>query len=315
MPSASQLSPRVVVRHLDAGQGHRVALATAGDPRLPAVLIVHGGPGSGSRLGEPLLFDPARHFLVWVDQRGCGGSRPRGSLRRNTTALLVRDFDRVREHFGLQRWAVYGGSWGAALALAYSAAHPQRVRALLLRGTYLTARRDTARFFLAGRRCAPRAWRALLRASGATRGDRLFHCCATVSRLGTLEARLALGLAWSRYEGAMLAQGRARHRRISAKTARDIADKYRLQAHYLVHACWLGREGLRRCAIALRDAPWPALAVHGRRDRVCPSRNLRVLHEWLPRLRTQSIDAGHRETEAPMLGALRRGLQELLRDG
>lgn len=315
MPRASPFSSAsrhpIRIRHLDVGQGHRIAMASAGDPRRPAVLIVHGGPGSGSRLGQPLLFDPARHHLVWVDQRGCARSRPRGSTRRNSTALLVRDLERVRECLGVSRWLVYGGSWGAALVLAYAAAHPERVNGLLLRGSYLTSRRDTSRFMLGGRRRAPRAWRALCVAAGATRGDKLLQCCATVSRKGTLSGRIRFGLAWSRFENAMLRGDHSRSRRISGRRARDIQRRNRIHWHYLGHACWLGRQALRRCVQALRDAPWPALAVHGRRDPMCPPDNLRVLRQWLPRLRTRLLDAGHLETEPAMLRALRAGLAEL----
>lgn len=312
MPRVSHALTRIRMQHVDVGQGHRIAVATAGDPTLPAVLIVHGGPGSASRLREPLLFDPDRHYLVWVDQRGCGRSHPRGSLRRNTTALLVRDFERVREHLGVRGWSVYGGSWGAALALAYAAAHATRVQALLLRASYLTSRRDTSRFVLAGRHRAPRAWHALLRAAGATRADKLLHCCATVSRDGTVAQRRRLGLSWGRYERAMLGGERLRARRLSSGQQRQRQARDAVHWHYLRHACWLGRQRLRACAQALRDAPWPALAVHGRRDHVCPPANLRVLQAWLPRLRTCLIDAGHLETDPSMLRALRAGLAELL---
>ena len=315
MPPADAPFPRIRLRHLDVGQGHRIALATAGDPCHPAVLIVHGGPGGGSRLRGPSLFDPACHYLVWVDQRGCGRSRPRGEVRRNTTPLLVRDFERVREHLGLRSWCVYGGSWGAALALAYAAAHPRRVHALLLRAPYLTSRRDTERFFQAGRSRAPRPWRALLRTAGATRGGKLLHCCATVSRDGTVAARRALGLAWSRYERAMLLHRAGATKRLGPRAARDLADTYRVQAHYLARQCWLGRDGLRRAAMALREAALPVLAVQGRRDRVCPAANLRLLRGWLPAMEARVIDTGHLETEPAMLRALRQGLARLLREG
>lgn len=315
MPPARSPSTPIQLRHLDVGQGHRIALATAGDPGHPAVLIVHGGPGSGSRLRRPWLFDPASHYLVWVDQRGCGRSRPRGGVRRNTTPLLLRDFERVREHLGLQDWWVYGGSWGAALALAYAAAHPRRVRALLLRAPYLTSRRDTERFFQAGRSRAPKSWRALLHAAGATRGGKLLHCCATVSRDGTVAARRALGLAWSRYERAMLLHRAGAAKRPGPRAARELADTYRVQAHYLARQCWLGRDGLRRAAMALREAALPVLAVQGRRDRVCPASNLRLLRGWLPAMEARMIDSGHLETEPAMLRALRQGLARLLREG
>ena len=98
---------------------------------------------------------------------------------------------------------------------------------------------------------------------------------------------------------------------MSSRRVRDLQNHNRIQWHYLSHACWLGRQHLRRCVQALRDAPWPALAVHGRKDSMCPPGNLRVLRQWLPRLRTRLVACGHLETEPAMLRALRAGLAEL----
>ena len=119
--------------HLDAGDGHQIWVAALGDPNgIPAVFL-HGGPGGGCQPSNANLFDPQRFFTVLFDQRGAGRSLPRGGLQANTTAHLIADIERLREHFGVQKWLVVGGSWGATLALAYAQAHPERVTGLVLR--------------------------------------------------------------------------------------------------------------------------------------------------------------------------------------
>ena len=113
--------------HLDTGDGHRLWLEPFGNPKGMPVLFLHGGPGSGCNRSQRALFDPARHRVVFIDQRGAGRSLPARGREANTTAHLVADIERVRTHLGIARWMVVGGSWGATLALAYAQAHPARV--------------------------------------------------------------------------------------------------------------------------------------------------------------------------------------------
>ncbi|MBN3793233.1 alpha/beta fold hydrolase, partial [Burkholderia sp. Ac-20353] len=181
-PAPIRSAPPVRRRlHRDA---QSIAFAVAGDPRGHPVVVLHGGPGSGSQAGILRLFDLTRTCVVLVDQRGAGASSPRGGTRHNNTAQLINDLEAVREQLGIARWGVVGGSWGAALALAYAGAHPGRVTGVVLRGLFLTSAREVRRLFTTSRTRAPRAWQHLCRAARCSQPDRLLSCCARRLRPG-----------------------------------------------------------------------------------------------------------------------------------
>src|SRR3954463_619119 len=127
---------------LDVGDGHELYVESVGRADGIPAIYLHGGPGSGCQPDHRRLFDPDRFCAVLFDQRGCGRSRPKGSREHNTTAHLIADMEKIREKFGIDRWMVVGGSWGATLALAYAQAHPARVSGIALRATFLGTRAE-----------------------------------------------------------------------------------------------------------------------------------------------------------------------------
>ena len=295
---------------IGVGDGHRLRVICAGNPAGMPVLVMHGGPGSGLRI-NPALFDFACQRVIWVDQRGCGRSTPRGSLRRNRTEQLLRDFETVRKQLGIRRWVVYGGSWGAPLALAYAACFPTCVAALLLRGMHLTTRSETRRFFIGSRPCAAVPWHVLNCAAGGGRLNSVFQRCNDVLLNGTVMEQYAVARAWNAYEARLLRHRQRNQQRSDVREVRAMVDKYRIQAHYLTHNCWLGTSRLHQFATLLRAAACPVVAIHGRRDPVCPTRNVATLQGWLPGLQLQMVDAGHLDNEPSMLRALRAALARL----
>ena len=145
--------------HLPVGAGHELYVEVSGRTDGPAAVVLHGGPGSGSSPFMRRFFDPARFRIVLFDQRGAGRSRPHGSLEANTTWDLVADVERVREALGIDRWHVFGGSWGSTLALLYGQAHPDRVGAMVLRGVFTMTRAELDWFYGGGAaRFFPEAW-------------------------------------------------------------------------------------------------------------------------------------------------------------
>src|SRR5579863_4608980 len=158
--------------------GHSIAYFVAGADDGIAVVVLHGGPGSGSQRGVLRFFDLARFRVVVVDQRGAGVSSPRGSVRHNRTVHLIEDLEAVRLCLGIVRWGVVGGSWGAALALAYAGAHPDVVTGVVLRGLFLTSAREVRRLFVTSRARVPRAWRQLCASADCDRPEALLACCA-----------------------------------------------------------------------------------------------------------------------------------------
>ncbi len=151
---------------LDVGEGHRIHYEVCGNPGGLPVVVLHGGPGSGASPLQRRFFDPAASRIVLFDQRGCGRSLPSGSLEGNDAAALVRDVERLRRHLGVQQWIVFGGSWGASLAIAYAASHPEACLGLVLRGVFLTGSRDLEWFFGGAAALLPQAWEDLVAAIG-----------------------------------------------------------------------------------------------------------------------------------------------------
>ncbi|HDR8946378.1 TPA: alpha/beta fold hydrolase [Burkholderia vietnamiensis] len=287
-----------------------IAWTEAGNPLGEPVVVLHGGPGSGSRPAVLSLFDLARMRVVLVDQRGAGASTPRGGLRHNDTTRLLRDLDALRAQLGIARWGVVGGSWGAALALAYAGRYPSRVSGVVLRGLFLTSSREVRALFVGMRAHAPHAWRRLIDAAGTERAERLTASFARRLQPGASAARQrALALAWSAYEDAILTGRPTRRTRTTQPALERLIDKYRIQAHYLLHDCWLGERRLLALARRAADAGVPIHAVHGTRDRVCPVDNVARLARAVPAAIVERVPAGHLTRDA----ALARGVAAAVR--
>ncbi len=242
---------------------------------IPAV-VLHGGPGSGC---SPLLrrvFDPARYRIVCPDQRGAGGSRPRGGIEHNRTDDLIDDLGRVRQHLGIARWLVSGGSWGATLAVAHAAAEPEAIDALLLRASFLARTQDIAGFF----------------------GELSLDALAEALSSADVAVREAAALSWWVHEQAL--SGAAAHGMAPRGEALAFQiDRLRVQAHYLVHGCWLQAPTLlERCEALPRV---PTLLLHARDDRICPADGAVALHQRLPHAALQWVDEGGHDPSHPAL--------------
>ncbi|RZI86762.1 MAG: prolyl aminopeptidase [Rubrivivax sp.] len=297
---------------LDVGDGHAVYIEQCGRPDGLPVIFLHGGPGSGCSPRHRCLFDPGRYRIVLMDQRGSGRSRPRGRTLANTTSHLVQDLEAVRLHLGIGRWLVFGGSWGASLALAYAARHPDACQALLLRGAFLTGREELIWFFAEAGKLLPQA-HAQLRAlpgfadhqEGADLVDWYLQAVASAD----LQHAWVAVQHWMRWEAALTQPWASDFRQpFEARAdmdddARMQIDKYRLQAHYLQNECFLGDAALIACAGQLGDLP--GLIVHGTQDLVCrPHSAWRLSRAW-PGSRLQWVDqAGHSPFEPSMARAL-----------
>jgi proline iminopeptidase len=215
---------------------HTIYFEQCGAPRGRAALALHGGPGGGLSPEMRRFFDPARYRVVLMDQRGCGRSTPHAELRENTTWELIADIERVRERLGIDKWLVFGGSWGSTLALAYAAKHPERVAALVLRGIFLLTKAEIAWFYQNGAsNVFPDAFD---RYAGvipeAERGDLVsaFHKRLTSP---DREERLRAARAWSRWEGETISLAGP-----SALPSRFNEDRFveafaRIECHYFVH--------------------------------------------------------------------------------
>lgn len=291
-----------------ARDGHTVAYTVHGESDGVPVVVLHGGPGSGSNAGALRLFDLARFRVVMVDQRGTGASTPRGSVRHNGTRHLIRDLEAIRAQLGIVRWGVVGGSWGAALALAYAGTYPASVSGVVLRGLFLTTRREVRRLFVMSRSRAPSAWRDLMHATLCERASSLPSACMQAMQVRTHGRADTVAGAWRTYENAILMQASsgstAARRQKASNRASSTTAKYRIQAHYLMHGCWLGERRLMMHAKRAVASGVAIHAVHGSRDPVCPPGNLHRLMRAVPAVRGRFVDAGHLASDARLVQAL-----------
>jgi proline iminopeptidase len=300
-PSALHPDAPLLRRHvLRVGGGHRLQVEEYGSEDGIAALVLHGGPGSGC---SPLLrrfFDPRRYRVICLDQRGAGGSRPRGATGHNRTDDLLDDLRQLRESLGLARWLVVGGSWGATLALAHAAALPDAVAALLLRATFLARRGDIEHFFQGAARDFPQAWARLAAVAPREHRGALLPWFARVLGSGAPAQQAIVAQAWWCWEGT-LAGHATDPPQGDALTA--LVDRYRVQSHYLSHQCWLAAPSLLERCDALPRVP--TLLLHARDDLVCPAQGALELHQRLPHSRLHWVDdAGHDPAHPSMAAAM-----------
>ncbi len=283
---------------------HTLHIEECGNPNGVPVLFVHGGPGAGFTTADRCFFDPEFYRIILFDQRGAGRSTPHAELSRNSTDLLVADIEAIRRELGVERWLLFGGSWGSTLSLVYAETHPERVLGLILRGIFLCRPEDVSWFYQHGcSRVFPDAWLEFIaHIPDAERHDLLtaFHR----RLIGSNEVeRLSAARAWSTWEGkcATLDPSPALVERFAnAHTALSLA---RIEAHYFINDSFLKPNQILRDAHRLKDIP--GVIVHGRYDMVCPVDQAFALHEAWPTARLQIIrDAGHASGEAGILDAL-----------
>ena len=285
--------------------GHELHLRQSGDPRGIPALLLHGGPGSG---GSPLLarfLDPARYRVIGVDQRGAGLSRPAGETARNTTADLLADLRRLREHLGVARWLVVGGSWGATLALAHAIDAPQAVGGLLLRNPFLARDADVDAFFAAAEAARPRRW-SRWRRRAVQAGVPLLDLLAAWLDDGSVSRRRAAVRSWWLAEQELSSDAAAGT--LPGPALLDaLRPRYRIQAHYLRHRCWLDAPPLLDRLAALPRVP--TLLLQGGEDRVCPPAGAAALRARLLHANLRIVEgAGHDPTHPAMVAAMRRAL-------
>jgi proline iminopeptidase len=273
---------------------HEIYYEQSGNPAGKAALFVHGGPGAGGDVNARRFFDPNGYRIVVFDQRGAGRSRPHASLEDNTTWHLVADMERLRLLLGIDRWLVFGGSWGSTLALAYAESHPSAVSELVLRGIFLLRRWELEWFYQEGAsRLFPEQWaRYLTPIPEAERGDLLaaYHRRLTS---GPEHEQLAAARAWSIWEGATSSL-RPNPERTSQFGAPEFALALaRIEAHYFANRGFFETEDqLLRGVDRIRSVP--AVIVQGRYDVVCPIQSAWDLHQRWPEADFRTVvDAGH----------------------
>lgn len=298
------------VHHIGVDMPHELYVEECGNPQGVPVIFLHGGPGSGCSADHRRYFDPGVYRIVLFDQRGAGRSLPLGETMRNSTADLVSDMETIRRHLHIAQWMLFGGSWGATLALIYALAHPHRLLGVILRGTFLAREADLDWFFVGLRRLFPQAWEKLSDGiAGCSEAHALidwYH-----SALQGEDRSLALRAArnWSAWGHHVVSWRQA----LSSERPEEGAEtdvqrerllaKVRIETHYAHHRYFIDEnEIIARIGSLPRI---PISIVHGRYDLVCTMESAWLLHRALPGSRLVMVaEAGHLIDEPAMSAAL-----------
>ncbi len=275
---------------------HTMYWEESGNPHGMPVVFLHGGPGGGSAPDHRRFFDPVFYRIIVYDQRGAGQSTPVGELTDNTTPHLITDLERLRTHLGVERWLIFGGSWGSTLALAYAQAHPERALGLVLRGIFLCRSPEIDWFIYRMRFLFPEAWRAFAGfIPERERGD-LLHAYHRRLTDPDPAVHLPAAHAWSRYEGScstLLPDPELVAHFDEDSVALAIA---RIEAHYFVHNIFMPENALLEGLARIRHLP--CIVVQGRYDAVCPIVSADDLHRAWPEIEYVVVpDAGHSARE------------------
>jgi proline iminopeptidase len=267
-------------RMVEVGDGHRIYMEQCGNPDGMPVIVLHGGPGGGCSPIMRRFFDPARYRIILFDQRGCGRSRPHASVRDNTTWHLVADIERLRVLLGIERWAVFGGSWGATLALIYAIRHPDRATNLVLRGVFLMEQRELQWFYGGGAgQFWPDQWARFTRFIPEAEQDDLIEAYGRRLFEGTPHEQTRFARAWAAWENALASiSSQGQTGEPGGEYARAFA---RLENHYFRHGGFLEHDGWIRANLD-RIADVPGVIVQGRYDMICPPVSAHLLAQGWP---------------------------------
>jgi proline iminopeptidase len=286
------------------GDGNLVYWEACGNPDGKPALVVHGGPGSGCSPGNRRYFDPERYRVVLFDQRGCGRSTPHASdpatdMSVNTTHHLIADMEQLREHLSIERWLLYGGSWGSTLILAYAERHPERVSQIVLLGVTMTRRSETDWLYRGVGRFFPEEWEQFR--AGVPEAERDGDLVAAYARLmedPDPDVRTKAAADWVAWEDAVISlEPKGLPKAYSSRPPDAVLAFVRICAHYFSHGAWLEDEELLRNAGRLSGIP--AVLFHGRLDLGSPLGTAWELAQAWPDARLIVIDdSGHTGSDA-----------------
>lgn len=308
----TQLFPAIEPFHsgfLPLDNGHTMYFEQSGNPNGIPVVFLHGGPGAGSSPRHRQFFDPDDYHIIIYDQRGAGRSTPLGEISHNTTPDLINDLEILRNKLAVDKWLVFGGSWGSTLALAYGEAHPDRCLGFILRGIFLCRKQEIDWFLYGLRNLFPEAWDRLV--SPLSTAERENILASYYQRLTDPDPAIHLPAAriWSTYEGScstLLPSPETVQYFASDAVALGLA---RIEAHYFSHDIFLPINSLLDNIKTLHSIP--AIIVQGRYDAVCPIISADELHKAWPQAEYKIVhDAGHSAWEPGICSELVKATEE-----
>lgn len=302
-------------RHqLKVSELHELYVDEAGNPDGIPVLFVHGGPGGACDGSSRRFYNPEVYRIIIFDQRGCGRSSPHGELSENTTQHLIDDMEKIRELLGIESWVLFGGSWGSTLSLLYAQQHPERVKAMILRGIFLCRQADLDWLYKDGaNRVFPDYWESFVKnIPVAERGDLAAAYYARL--LGQDELlRMSAAKAWSAWEANCSKLRPSPDTLASFTKPHNALALARIEAHYFVNKGFVDENHILENMQSIEAIP--GRIIHGRYDMVCPLNNALSLHQQWQNSELHIVrDSGHSASEPGTVDALIRAVEEIAKE-
>ncbi|MDX1340868.1 MAG: prolyl aminopeptidase [Reinekea sp.] len=296
---------------LPVGDGHELYLERCGTPTGIPVLVVHGGPGAGCSDQMRRFFDPERYHIFIFDQRGAGRSKPHAEIRNNSTADIIADIERIREHLNVHKWVLFGGSFGATLSLLYAQQFSQHVCGLILRGVFLGRQQDLDWLYRQGAgRFFPEEWQAFQAPIEEIEGETLLRKYYNVLNGENELAKVGAAKAWARWEAANSSfrpNQSSQNYYTATHTALALA---RISSHFFINDCFLETDQILQNVAKLDGIP--GYIVHGRYDMICPPDQAWELAEHWPSAELDLVrEGGHSAFDGAMVDALVRSTRRL----
>lgn len=289
---------------LNTGSKHQVYVEQSGNPDGIPAIFLHGGPCTGTKPDHRRFFNPDRYHIILFDQRGCGLSKPFGELEGNSTQELCGDMERIRQQLKIKQWLLFGGSWGAALALVYAQQYPERVAGMILRGVFLARQQDLDWFLKDGaRRIYPEQWQRLVESIPVQRRENLLHALYDTVESQDEIAKRRVAREWAAWGGQVALGNDFQSGPYGAHVTEKMVKQARMELHYARHHYFIGENQILENCDKLSEIP--AIIIHGRKDLVCPVESAMKLHQALPHADYIVLpEAGHIAQGLDMIDAL-----------
>ena len=299
-----EISPYLEV-WIERPHGHKIYVELSGNPHGKPIIFLHGGPGGGTNPKQRQFFDPKHYQIILFDQRGCGQSKPLGETTANTTAELISDMEAIREYLKINHWIIFGGSWGSALALAYATEYAHAVKALILRGIFLSRKTELDWFLNEVKSFFPEAHRTLLDFLEESKRNDLIKSYTELVFSNDLKISGPASIAWNRFEGSLLKllPQLEENKPLTDDDIQNEIARARVQLHYIKDECFIDGKKILEEVKKLKEVP--TTIIQGRYDMVCPPITAYELHQHMPHANFIMVpDAGHSASEPSMTSEL-----------
>ena len=310
MPTDSlyTLYPEISPYHatwIERSHGHKIYVELSGNPHGKPIIFLHGGPGGGTNPKQRQFFDPKHYQIILFDQRGCGQSKPLGETNGNTTQDLLSDMEAIRKHFDIKCWIIFGGSWGSALALTYATQYPETIKALILRGIFLSRKTELDWFLVEVKAFFPEAHQTLVDYLTDDKRDDLIKNYSELVFSSDLKISGPASIAWNRFESSLLKllPQAEENKTLTVEDIQNEIARARVQLHYIKDQCFIDGKKILKEVKQLKDIP--ITIIQGRYDMVCPPITAYELYQRVPHANFIMVpDAGHSASEPSMTSEL-----------